>query len=147
MKYIDFETIAEGGAESVFEKLIYFIATTKRGLKMKKLFSVLLLLGCSCTLTMAKEITTVCASHILVPTEMDAIKLKSQIKDYDSFRYYARIYSTCPSGRNGGDLGCFGRGQMVKPFEDAAFNGNVGEVSDPVKTRFGYHLLWVTQKR
>ena len=103
-------------------------------------------MGCVCTGAFAKEITQVCASHILVPTEMDAIKLKSQIKSYEDFKYYARIYSTCPSGRNGGSLGCFGRGQMVKPFENAAFNGNVGEVSDPVKTQFGYHLLWVTQK-
>ena len=114
---------------------------------MKKILSILLLIGTASAFAATKEITSVCASHILVPTEMDAIKLKSQIKDYDSFRYYARIYSTCPSGRNGGDLGCFGRGQMVKPFEDAAFNGEVGEVSDPVKTRFGYHLIWVTQKR
>lgn len=114
---------------------------------MKKLFSVLLLLGCSCSLAIAKEITTVCANHILVPTEMDAIKLKSQIKTYEDFKYYARIYSTCPSGQRGGDLGCFGRGQMVKPFEKAAFDGEVGEVSDPVKTQFGYHLIWVTMKR
>ena len=113
---------------------------------MKKIFSILLLMGCICLNACAKEITQVCASHILVPTEMDAIKIKSQIKSYEDFRYYARIYSTCPSGRSGGSLGCFGRGQMVRPFEEAAFNGNVGEVSDPVKTQFGYHLLWVTQK-
>ena len=113
---------------------------------MKKLFAVLLLMGCMCTSTFAKEITQVCASHILVPTEMEAIKLRSQIKSYDDFKYYARVYSTCPSGKNGGSLGCFGRGQMVKPFENAAFNGNVGEVSDPVRTQFGYHLLWITQK-
>jgi parvulin-like peptidyl-prolyl isomerase len=94
----------------------------------------------------ANEYRQVCANHILVPTEMDAIKLKSQINSFSDFKYYARIYSTCPSGRNGGSLGCFGRGQMVKPFENAAFNGNVGEVSDPIKTQFGYHLLWVTQK-
>ena len=113
---------------------------------MKKLFSILLLMGCFCTGVMAKEITNVCASHILVPTEMDSIKLKSQIKSYEDFKYYARIYSSCPSGRTGGSLGCFGRGQMVKPFEEAAFNGNVGEVSNPVKTQFGYHLIWITQK-
>ncbi len=113
---------------------------------MKKTFGVLLLIFCLCSSVVAKEITKVCASHILVPTEMDAIKLKSQIKSYEDFKYYARIYSTCPSGQNGGTLGCFGRGQMVKSFEEAAFNGNVGEVSEPVKTQFGYHLLWVTQK-
>ena len=113
---------------------------------MKKLLGILVLLGCICTTSNAKEAQTVCANHILVPTEMDAIKLKSQIKTYDDFKYYARLYSTCPSGQRGGDLGCFGRGQMVKPFEKAAFEGNVGEVSDPVKTQFGYHLIWVTDK-
>ena len=113
---------------------------------MKKLLSILILLTCLCNCAIAKEITRVCASHILVPTEMDAIKIKSQIKTYEDFAYYARAYSSCPSGRDGGSLGCFPRGQMVKPFEKAAFEGNVGEVSDPVKTDFGYHLLWVTQK-
>ena len=77
---------------------------------------------------------------------MEAIKLKSDIKSFEDFQAYAKLYSTCPSGRNGGDLGCFERGQMVKPFEDAAFNGNIGEVSNPVKTDYGYHLLWVTKK-
>ncbi len=113
---------------------------------MKKLLSALFLLMLSCTIASAEEFNTVCASHILVPTEMDAIKLRSQIKDYSDFQYYARIYSKCPSGRNGGDLGCFSRGQMVKPFEEAAFGGKIGEVSAPVKTQFGYHLLWVTKK-
>lgn len=98
------------------------------------------------TSVFAREITQVCASHILLPTELDAIKLKSQIKTYEDFARYAKIYSSCPSGQRGGDLGCFGRGQMVRPFEKAAFEGEVGEVSDPVKTQFGYHLLWVTRK-
>lgn len=114
---------------------------------MKKIFCSLLLLGCACSIAFTKEYRGVCASHILVPSEMDAIKLKSQIKSFEDFKYYARIYSTCPSSRNGGDLGCFGRGQMVKPFEEAAFNGEIGEVSDPVKTQFGYHLIWVTDKK
>ena len=78
---------------------------------MKKFLGVLFLVGFISIAVSAKEATTVCANHILVPTEMDAIKLKSQIKDFSDFQYYARIYSTCPSGRNGGDLGCFGRGQ------------------------------------
>lgn len=113
---------------------------------MKKILSTLFLLTILGVPALAKDATTVCANHILVPTELEAIKLKSQIKTFDDFKHYAGLYSQCPSGRNGGDLGCFGKGQMVKPFEDAAFNGNVGEVSDPVKTQFGYHLLWVTKK-
>ena len=113
---------------------------------MKKFLSVLLFMGCLISCAEAKDASTVCANHILVPTEMDAIKLKSQIKNFDDFKYYARIYSTCPSGRNGGSLGCFGKGQMVKPFEKAAFEEDLGEVSDPVKTQFGYHLLWITDR-
>lgn len=113
---------------------------------MKKILSVLFLLIICGLSVNSKELSTVCASHILVPTEMDAIKLRSQINNFEDFKYYARIYSSCPSGRQGGDLGCFGKGQMVKPFEDAAFNGEIGEVSAPVKTQFGYHLIWVTKK-
>lgn len=113
---------------------------------MKKIFSIMLLLGAVCSGVCAEEFSTVCANHILVPTEMDAVKLKSQIKSFDDFKYYAKAYSTCPSGKQGGSLGCFQKGQMVKPFEEAAFNGKIGEVSDPVKTQFGYHLLWITDK-
>lgn len=112
---------------------------------MKKLLSLLFML-CVCTSVQAKEDSYACASHILVPTEMDAIKLKSQIKTFDDFKYYAKLYSKCPSGQRGGDLGCFGKGQMVKPFEDYAFKGKIGEVSDPVQTQFGYHLLWITNR-
>ena len=115
---------------------------------MKKLSAVLVLLMIAMIPAFAneEEVTTVCAAHILVPTEMDAIKLKSEIKSFDDFQNFAKLYSKCPSGANGGDLGCFQKGQMVKPFEEAAFNGKVGEVSYPVKTNFGYHLLWVTKK-
>jgi len=55
--------------------------------------------------------------------------------------------SLCPSGYNGGDLGYFGRGMMVKPFEDAAFSMEIGEVSQPVQTQFGWHLIQLTDKK
>ena len=113
---------------------------------MNKILVGLLLLSLFSTPAFAKDASTVCANHILVPTELDAIKLKKEIKNFSDFQYYASIYSQCPSGRNGGDLGCFGKGQMVKPFEEAAFNGEIGTVSEPVKTQFGYHLLWITKK-
>lgn len=87
-----------------------------------------------------------CASHILVKDEMQAFKLKSEIKNYDDFEQLAKIYSDCPSGRNGGYLGCFGRGQMVKPFEEAAFKEPLNEVVGPVKTDFGYHLIWILRR-
>ncbi len=86
---------------------------------------------------------TVRASHILVKTEEEAKKLKSEIKNEKEFADKAKEVSLCPSGAEGGDLGWFGRGQMVKPFEDAAFSMKKGEVSDPVKTQFGYHLLYL----
>ena len=92
------------------------------------------------------EPINVCASHILVSDEIQAQKLKLDIKDYDDFKQLAVIYSQCPSGKKGGYLGCFGRGQMVKEFEKAAFNGKTGEVIGPVKTEFGYHLIWVNRK-
>ena len=114
---------------------------------MKKIFSSLFLLGVFCMPAFsAEQYSTVCANHILVPTEMDAIKLKSQIKSFEDFQTYAKMYSQCPSGKNGGDLGCFKRGQMVKSFENAAFSGTVGEVSAPVPSPWGYHLIWVTKK-
>jgi len=113
---------------------------------MKKIVLSLFLLTLLCNSAYAQNYSKVCASHILVPTEMDAIKIKSQIKSFDDFKYYAKLYSSCPSGRDGGDLGCFGKGMMVKSFEKAAFEGEIGEVSDPVKTDFGYHLIWVTKK-
>ena len=55
-------------------------------------------------------------------------------------------YSTCPSAQKGGSLGTFGRGQMVKEFENAVFDGELNKVIGPVKTQFGYHLIWVDDK-
>ena len=81
------------------------------------------------------------ASHILVQTLDQANTLKQQIAEGADFGQVAATHSKCPSGRNGGDLGVFSRGQMVKPFEDAAFAAPVGAVTDPVQTQFGYHLI------
>lgn len=84
------------------------------------------------------------ASHILVKTLDEANNLKNQIESSDDFVKFAMQHSTCPSSRKGGDLGLFGRGQMVKPFEEAAYALNVGEISSPVQTQFGYHLIMRT---
>ena len=89
--------------------------------------------------------TTVRASHLLVDTEEQALSLKNDIEAGKiSFADAAAKYSKCPSGQRGGDLGMFGRGQMVKPFEDAAFTLPLNQVSEPVQTQFGYHLIIVT---
>lgn len=92
-------------------------------------------------------ITSVKASHILVDSKAQADSIKSKIDNGESFETLAKKYSKCPSGQNGGDLGYFERGQMVKAFEDAAFNLPIGKVSEPVKTQFGWHLIKVYDKK
>lgn len=91
--------------------------------------------------------TQVRASHILVKTEDEANKLYEEINNGADFAELAGLHSNCPSGMNGGDLGFFGKGAMVKPFEDAAFSLEVGKVSKPVQTQFGWHLVLVTDKK
>lgn len=86
------------------------------------------------------------ASHILVKTEQEALDLLNEVKNGASFEDLAAMKSLCPSGSNGGDLGYFGRGMMVKPFEDAAFALEVDEISQPVQTQFGWHLIKLTGK-
>ncbi len=92
---------------------------------------------------------TVNASHILVDSEEKANELLARIKNGEiSFEQAAMENSNCPSGQNGGDLGDFGRGQMVPEFDSAVFAMEVGEISDaPVKTQFGYHLIQLNSKR
>lgn len=87
---------------------------------------------------------TVHAKHILMDDE-DAIKdVQNKIADESlSFEEAAQSHSTCPSGQRGGDLGEFGRGQMVPEFEEAAFAADLNKVIGPVKTQFGYHLIKV----
>ena len=91
--------------------------------------------------------TEVRASHILVATEAEANSLREEIVNGKNFADAAAEFSKCPSGAAGGDLGFFGRGMMVKPFEDAAFELEVGELSRPVQTQFGWHLIEVTDKK
>ena len=96
---------------------------------------------------MSNEFTQVRAAHILVQTKEEALSLKEKIENGEmKFEDAAAQFSSCPSGARGGDLGYFNRGQMVPEFENAAFNTPAGEVSDPVKTRFGWHLIKVTRK-
>lgn len=87
------------------------------------------------------------ASHILVESEGKAQSLKRELDGGADFASLAKRHSRCPSKENGGDLGSFGKGSMVKEFEDAAFGLEVGQVSDPVQTQFGFHLIKVTEKK
>ncbi|TDI75927.1 MAG: peptidylprolyl isomerase [Bacteroidetes bacterium] len=86
------------------------------------------------------------ARHILVDTEETAQDLKTRIEGGEKFTDMAREFSSCPSGKKGGDLGDFGPGQMVKEFDEAVFTSAVGEVLGPIKTQFGYHLIEVTSR-
>jgi peptidyl-prolyl cis-trans isomerase C len=80
-------------------------------------------------------------SHILVEKLSLATEILDKIKKGESFAKMAEQYSTDGSRKRGGDLGEFGRGMMVRPFEEAAFKLQVGEISGIVKTEFGYHII------
>lgn len=88
-----------------------------------------------------KPQATAKASHILVEDEEAAEKTLKEIKEGLSFADASKKYSSCPSKENGGSLGEFARGQMVPEFEEVAFNMKAGEISEPVKSQFGYHLI------
>jgi len=87
------------------------------------------------------------ASHILVKDRSLAQELLKKIKQGANFESVAREFSTCSSKSKGGDLGWFGPGKMVKPFEDAVNRLGNGSVSDIVSTQFGYHIIKVTGKK
>lgn len=96
----------------------------------------------------AKPQTEYHAAHILVATEEEANKLKADLAGGADFAELAKANSTdTGSGAQGGDLGWFGLGMMVKPFEDAVVGAKIGEVTGPVKTDFGYHLILVSETR
>jgi peptidyl-prolyl cis-trans isomerase C len=81
------------------------------------------------------------ARHILVEQEYEAKDLLKKLEEGKTFVELAQSFSKCPSSKRGGDLGEFGRGRMVPSFEEAAFALKVNEVSEPVRTQFGYHLI------
>ena len=88
------------------------------------------------------------ASHILIDTENEAIDIINMLNDGDDFAELAKNKSTGPSGPSGGDLGWFKRGQMVPPFEKAAFSLNKNEITQiPVQTQFGWHVIKIFDKR
>ncbi len=86
------------------------------------------------------------ARHILVKTEEECLRLKTEIEGGKDFVGVARQHSLCPSGKSGGDLGEFFRGQMVPEFDRVVFTEAVGQVHGPVKTQFGYHLIEITKR-
>lgn len=87
------------------------------------------------------------ASHLLVSTKEEAETLRQEIINGRDFAEVAKEVSKCPSGARGGDLGFFGRGRMVPEFDQAAFNLPVGELSEPIQTQYGWHLLVVTEQK
>tara|TARA_Y100000814_G_scaffold2847_1_gene3338 strand:+ start:202 stop:513 length:312 start_codon:yes stop_codon:yes gene_type:complete len=92
------------------------------------------------------QMATARARHILVDNEEICLELKQEIEGGADFAEIARNHSSCPSGREGGDLGEFGPGMMVKEFDEVVFSGELNTVLGPVKTQFGYHLLEVTER-
>ena len=87
------------------------------------------------------------ASHILVKDQRKAEELYERAKKGESFQSLAYQYSTCPSKEKGGDLGWFGEGQMVPPFENAVRKMGTGSISRPVRTQFGWHIIKKTGAR
>lgn len=88
------------------------------------------------------------ASHILVETEAEAADIAEQARAEDAdFAALAKEYSTGPSGPNGGELGWFSAGMMVEPFEVAVSDMEVGGISDPIQTQFGWHVIKLNETR
>jgi len=86
------------------------------------------------------------ARHILVKSEAECEDLKKKIEGGADFADMAKEHSDCPSGKQGGALGEFSPGQMVREFDDVVFSADLGQVHGPVKTQFGYHLIEITNR-
>ena len=90
--------------------------------------------------------TKATARHILVDSEEQCQTIKDEIEGGADFAALAQKHSSCPSGRQGGDLGEFAPGMMVPEFDKVVFSADVNTVQGPVQTKFGYHLLEVTSR-
>ena len=90
-----------------------------------------------------RKVKKVQARHILVGNKELADEIKKKVDDGGDFSKLAEEFSECPSKKRGGDLGWFGKGAMVRPFEVAAFSADEGAIVGPVKTEFGYHIIYV----
>lgn len=90
--------------------------------------------------------TRASARHILVSTEQECEDIKQEIEGGADFAEMAQEHSQCPSSMQGGDLGTFSPGQMVKEFDEVVFGEAVGVVHGPIKTQFGYHLVEITSR-
>ena len=84
------------------------------------------------------------ARHILVETEQQCQEIKTQIEAGSDFVEMAKEHSQCPSSQQGGDLGEFSPGQMVKEFDDVVFSEDLAKIHGPIKTQFGFHLIEIT---
>lgn len=113
---------------------------------MKKIFVSILLLLISAVSVFAQNYRVVRAEHILVKTQSQAQELEKRIHNGENFEELAQEYSICLSARRGGDLGYFRHGEMVPAFEEAAFNMAIGEISESVRTQFGWHIIKVLDK-
>ncbi len=91
-------------------------------------------------------VKSVNASHILLNKEKDADSVMARLAKGENFEDLAKRFSKCPSKSKGGNLGWFGRGEMVKEFEDACFNGKTGDIVK-VKTEFGYHIIKIVGQK
>lgn len=90
--------------------------------------------------------TRASARHILVSTKEACEDIKVQIEGGGDFAELAKEHSQCPSGHQGGELGEFSPGQMVKEFDDVVFSEEVGKVHGPIQTQFGFHLVEITHR-
>jgi len=86
------------------------------------------------------------ARHILVASNESCEDLKSQIEGGNDFAELAKSHSQCPSSKQGGDLGEFNRGDMVREFDEVVFKGELGKVHGPIKTEFEFHLIEITSR-
>ncbi|AMK13956.1 PpiC-type peptidyl-prolyl cis-trans isomerase [methanogenic archaeon mixed culture ISO4-G1] len=92
-------------------------------------------------------VKSVNASHILVPNSKDAESIMMRLSKGEDFAALAKRFSKCPSKSKGGNLGWFGKGDMVPEFEKACFEGKKGDIVGPIKTQFGYHIIMINDQK